>query len=257
MLSPNSLQEYLRFQARQHHQAVPVDSFTFFLHTTDSSEEANYAIPDASGDSNDWSDKLRKLQHCFSEYTRKPCLQFVAEAFPHLSSALLSSGWSQVKQSQIMICTSETYRPARIVPGLEMTTLSLVSSVQEICEGLDTNALGFDPQAERATVQDAEAFRQDLSRSPAFTAYLQQQPVAAGMFTAIHQGVTELVGITTVAQFRQQGIATALTAYMTQVAFSQGATLVFLIAANEQAGRVYERVGFRPYARWERYTLVV
>jgi hypothetical protein len=48
MLSLISLQEYLRFKARQHHEVVSSPPFTLFLHTTDSSEDTNYAIPDAS-----------------------------------------------------------------------------------------------------------------------------------------------------------------------------------------------------------------
>jgi hypothetical protein len=72
--------------------------------------------------------------------------------------------------------------------------------VEEICEGLDTNALGFDPQAEGATLHEAEEFRSSLLLSQAFTAYLHEHPVGAGMFTEIHEGLTELVGITTVAR---------------------------------------------------------
>jgi predicted GNAT family acetyltransferase len=66
------------------------------------------------------------------------------------------------------------------------------------------------------------------------------------MFTTISDnGVTELVGITTLGPFRRRGIAASLTAYMTDQALAHGATTVFLTAANEPAGRVYERVGFR------------
>jgi predicted GNAT family acetyltransferase len=91
-------------------------------------------------------------------------------------------------------------------------------------------------------------FRQSLILSRAFLARLHGQPVAAGMFTEIHGELTELVGITTLESFRRRGIASALTAYMTRIAFQQGATQVFLIAANAQAGRVYECVGFRALA---------
>jgi hypothetical protein len=35
---------------------------------------------------------------------------------------------------------------------------------------------------------------------------------------------------------------------MTQAAFGAGVQVAFLSAADERAGRVYERVGFRPYA---------
>ena len=154
-----------------------------------------------------------------------------------------------------MICTPETYRPTPDVLGLVISTLSHESSVEEICERLDTNALGFDPQAERATTQEAEKFRQELILSRAFTARLDEQPVGAGMFTEIHEGLTELVGITTLKRFRRRGIAATLTAYMTQIAVRQGATLTFLIASDEQAGRVYERVGFRPFATLMTYEL--
>jgi predicted GNAT family acetyltransferase len=242
-----SLQEYLLFKASQHHEVVSSPPFTTFFHTTDSSEDTNYAIPNISGNSH-LPDDLAKLQAMFKEHDRKPRLEFIEEVFPHLSPILHSAGWSKVEQSQMMICLPETYRPAPEVLGLAITTLSHESGIEEIREGLDTNILGFDPLAERATLQEAEEFRQSLILSWAFTARLYNQPVAAGIFTEIHEGLTELVGITTLEPFRRRGIAVALTAYMTQIAFQQGATRVFLIAANKQAGRAYERVGFQPQA---------
>ncbi len=254
MFSLSSLQEYFRFKASQHHEVISSPPFIFFFHTADSSEDANYALPDAA-ESSDLQESLARLQTIFTERDRKPCLQFIEEGFPHLAPVLRSSGWSQQERSQVMICTSETYQTAPDISGLAIFTLSHESRVEEICEGLDTNALGFDPQAERATNHEAEEFRQDLILSRAFVARLHDHPVAAGMFTDIHEGLTELVGITTLEPFRRRGIAAALTAFMTQRAFQEGATLVFLIAANEQAGRIYERVGFRPRATQVIYEL--
>lgn len=247
MLSLIDLQEYSRFKARQHHEVIASPPFTLFLRSSDSSEDSNYAIPDVLGNS-DLSDSLMRLQTVFTAHDRRPRLQFIEEAFPPLAPALSTAGWLRIEQSPVMICTPETYQPAPTIRGLTITTLSHESAVHTICESLDTNSLGFDPQAQQATLQDAEQFRQELIHSRAFTAYLDEQPVSAGMFTDIHEGLTELVGITTLEPFRRRGIASALTAYMTHIAFSQGATLVFLSAANEQAGRIYERVGFRPYA---------
>ena len=57
----------------------------------------------------------------------------------------------------------------------------------------------------------------------------------------------ELVGITTLSAFRGRGIGMQVTAYLAQQAFLQGADLVFLDAVDEQAVRVYQRVGFQPY----------
>jgi ribosomal protein S18 acetylase RimI-like enzyme len=253
MLSLIRLQEYLRFQAHHHHEVIAAPPFPLFLHATDTSSAANYALPDASGSSNDLQESFARLQTIFAERHRLPTLRFIEEGFPQFPSSLISAGWSERERLQVMICRPVTGRPASTVFGLTITTLSRESSLQEICEGLDANALGFDPQAQRATQAEAEAFRQQLVASRAFAAYLHDQPVGAGMFTQIHEGLTELVGITTLSAFRRRGIATALTAYMAQSAFEQGATFVFLIAATTQAGHVYERAGFCSFATLVEY----
>jgi predicted GNAT family acetyltransferase len=66
------------------------------------------------------------------------------------------------------------------------------------------------------------------------------------MYTSPEGSVTELTGIATLDRFRGRGIATALTAYMTHSAFTQGCDLVFLTTANPIARRAYERAGFQP-----------
>ncbi len=247
------LQEYLRFKAGQYHEIVPFSPFTLFFHESDTSPESNFALLDSSGHADLQS--LNKLQSLFAERQRVPRLQFIGEVSPQLESVLRFSKWIQQEQLQAMICTPQTYQLAPYVSGLTFVTLSQQSSIEEICEGLDANALGFDPHAQPATVQDAEAFRQSLVSSQAFTARLNGQPVGAGMFTDIYEGITELTGIATLNSFRRQGIATGLTAFMTQAAFNQGAVLVFLTAANEQSGRVYERIGFRPQATFTIYEI--
>ncbi len=73
------------------------------------------------------------------------------------------------------------------------------------------------------------------------------------MFEAIRGGATELVGITTLPEYRRQGFAGYLTAAMAMSAFASGATLLFLCAISEEAGRVYERVGFRHCAALVEY----
>jgi predicted GNAT family acetyltransferase len=132
-------------------------------------------------------------------------------------------------------------------------TISRASSLEEVRENLDTNALGFDEPA-GATEGQAEAFRAGLLTSRAFTLRIEGRPVAAGMFEAIMDGVTELMGIATLPEYRRRGFATYLTAAMAQSAFAHGATLIFLCAVSEEAGRVYQRAGFRPCESLVEYT---
>lgn len=144
-----------------------------------------------------------------------------------------------------MLCTPETLRPPPVIPGLTLLALSSTSPFEEVEAGWNLNALGFDPAAAPGTPEEVEAFRRGLVTSRAFIARLNGQGVGAGMFDEIHDGVTELTGITTLMPYRGRGIAAALTAGAAQNAFAQGVQLAFLVADNEQAGRVYERIGFR------------
>jgi predicted GNAT family acetyltransferase len=64
------------------------------------------------------------------------------------------------------------------------------------------------------------------------------------MYTAPFDGVAEIVGLATLQPYRRRGIASKLTAQAVQGALEQGTEFVALVAADERAGRVYERVGF-------------
>jgi GNAT superfamily N-acetyltransferase len=247
----SDLQDYLRQLARERHDVVPCPPLcTAFFHISDSDGESNFAIPDptagASPSPDDLQICLRFLQAECNGRNRSPRLQFIEDLFVDLPLLLRSTGWVEQERSPLMIWSSAGARPTPPVPGLNIATLSADSTLEEICEGLDTNAAGFDLLIQPASAEEAEGFRQGLIRSRAFTAHLGSQPVGAGMFTTIsEEGVTELVGITTLAPFRRRGIAATLTAYMTAAALAHGAKMVFLTAASELAGRVYERVGFR------------
>lgn len=148
----------------------------------------------------------------------------------------------------LLVCTAQTFQPAPVMPGLEFVVLSSESSVADIQEGLDANALGFDPAAPATTAEEAEGFRSQLVTSRAFTAKLDHQPVAAGMFTTPTDGIAELVGITTLEAYRNRGIAAAVTSEIVRVAFDHGVDLAFLRTDNMVAYRVYERLGFVPVA---------
>jgi GNAT superfamily N-acetyltransferase len=247
----SQVQDYLRQLARQLHVVVPCPPLcTAFFHITDTDAESSYAIPDVpSGtppSSDDLQSSLRILQTECAARKRSPRLQFIEDLFIDLLPLLRTTGWVEQERSPLMIWSPSSARPAPPVPGLRIATLSADSTLDDIREGLDTNTAGFDLPIQPASAEEAEGFREGLIRSRAFTAYLGSQPVGAGMFTPISdEGVTELVGITTLPPYRRRGIAAALTAHMTEQALAHGARVVFLTAASEQAGRVYERVGFR------------
>jgi len=76
---------------------------------------------------------------------------------------------------------------------------------------------------------------------------LAGKPVAVGMVTESYNGICELAGLATLSAYRRQGIATAITSKTVEQAFEKGAEVVILTAADEHAGRVYQKVGFENY----------
>jgi predicted GNAT family acetyltransferase len=59
-------------------------------------------------------------------------------------------------------------------------------------------------------------------------------------------GTAELSGVGTRPAFRGRGIATAVTAALTEAMFVQGARSVWLEYSGDGSRRVYERVGYEP-----------
>ncbi len=250
MISIARLQAYLRHSAHQQYDAVPVPPFTLFFHPSDPLTYFNYAIPDAPIPGENLREPLATLRATFAARERRPRFEFIREFAPHLAPALRAAGFVEEARQQLMICTPETHHPApSTTTGLTLTTLSPDSPTTDAQDFLTTQRQGFDPDdLTQATEQEAERFLRELRGGAAFLARLDGQPVGAGMLTHPLDGITEAVGIATREPFRRQGVASALTVQAVRTAFDRGIEVVCLTAADERAGRMYERVGFRPYA---------
>lgn len=238
------LQAFLRHSAQQQYETASVPFFTLFFHPTDALTCFNYGIPDEPC-SGDLGASLSVLGDEFAGRGRHPRIEFIQEFAPQLASALRAAGFVEEAAQQLMVCTAVTYRPAPKVIGLTITELTSTSAASELQDYLTTQRRGFDARSEKvATKGDAEQFLRIIGGGRAFVGWLKGQPVGVGMYTAPFDGVTEVVGLATLEPFRRRGIATGLTALAVQRAMAQGAKVVCLTAADERAGRVYERVGF-------------
>lgn len=242
------LQAY--FHAKALHERIPVESppFIVYLHATDPAPDASFALPTAPPGA-DLRGALDALTAVFTARERSLRIQFVDAFAPDLGTHLATAGLQLHGEAPLMICTPETLRLAPALPGLEAMMISSESSLEIVREGWNANALGYDLNAELATDAQVETWRSTLVTARGFTARLEGQAVAAGMFEAVRAGLTELVGITTLAPYRGRGIAAWLTAQITATAFVHGVEVAFLIPENDTALRVYERIGYSTYTR--------
>lgn len=246
MTASRRIQEYMPRARQEGHTVEHVGPFVVLLHPTDEALDTNVALlqQPTIEVSHDW---VEELQVTFAAHGRLPAIRWIEADMPQLAASLQAAGFREQQQEVLLVCKPQTLRTPAPLPGLTFVTLTQTALLADVREGLDVNEFGCDPMsAQPATEEQAERFRATLGAARAFTARLDGEGAGAGMYTPPYGGVTELAGIATLDRFRGLGIATALTAYMTQSALTQGCDLVFLTTSNPIARRAYERAGFQP-----------
>ncbi|HYN88498.1 MAG TPA: GNAT family N-acetyltransferase [Ardenticatenaceae bacterium] len=251
-IDPDRLEAYVRHINELQYDTVCLPPFVLFFTPGDPSPYGNYAKP-LEPVGGDLGAPLELLRGEFRGRGRLPRFEFVEQFAPDLAAALAAAGFQEESRLHLMVCTPETFRPAPPVAGLEVMALGPHSPRRDVRALLRVQREGF------GMVGDELQEGDDLPRamqggSQAFLARLDGQAVGAGGYQRPYGGVTEVVGIATLEAFRRRGVATALTAAATRMAFDNGVAIAFLTAGDERAGRVYERVGFRPFATMLAYS---
>jgi GNAT superfamily N-acetyltransferase len=255
MTSVDEIQAYLRASARQRYEAVALPPFTAFFHPFDSFHHFNYAIPNEPIQG-DVQGALTLLVAEYLERGRLPRFEFIEAYAPGLASELRKARFVEEGRLQLMVCTPETLKAARSVDGLTITQMLADSPLADGVDFLTAQRQGFEPTyTERATEEEAQRFLQGTHDIVSFLGRLNEQPAGVASYTLPQNGIFEIAGVATVAPLRRRGIGTALTAAAVQHAFANGATVACLTAGDAKAGRVYERIGFRPYATMLSYYL--
>jgi RimJ/RimL family protein N-acetyltransferase len=240
----NRLQEYFRRSVGQRSETVAIPPFTLFFHPTQPTKYANYAIPDAPI-TGDVSRPLATLKAEFIKRGRLPRLEYVQDYAPALALGLAGAGFEEEGRYQLMACTEADYRPAPAVARLRLKQLAADSPDRDVEAAMHVQRVGFGGDDSPTTPADVANFRFWFDHATFFLGLLDGEPVGVASFTTPIDGVTEIAGVATLLAYRRQGIATALTGACLQLAFGQGVEVACLTAADAQAGRVYERVGFR------------
>ncbi|MEM7032990.1 MAG: GNAT family N-acetyltransferase [Chloroflexota bacterium] len=255
MTDINRLQAYLRHTANDIYEAVPVPPFTAFFHPHDKFDHFNYAIPDAITDQN-LRESLAELTTVFKQRDCHPRFEFISEFWPNLAESLQQYGFVEEAKTVLMTCSPAARKTVPAVANLTLTRLSQTSDLTDYQAVMDVQHEGFnmskpEPRPDKAAAE----FRDWLGDTVFVLARLDGEPVCTGSLMPPHNGLAEIAGIATRPEYRRRGIATKLTESLLDVAFEQGTDLALLTAADERAGRVYQRLGFQPVATALAYRL--
>jgi len=244
------IQNYLRASAQAQYEALPLPPFTLFFHPTDALKYFNYAIPDEPA-AGEMSDVLAEMRRECRRRGRIARFEFFEAYAPQLPALLHAHGFNEEGRQWSMLCTPSTFQPQPDVPGLEIYPLGPDSPPGDVRDFLLTQHAAFNPtEPTWVSPEDIQRGLEDLQRARwhAFLGRSAGQPAGAASFGSPIDGVTEVAGIGTHPAFRRRGIAARLTWQAARAAFNLGVHTICLTAADAQAGRVYERVGFQPFS---------
>ena len=242
-----NVQNFAVANLRRRPVVVEVGGFVAGFDPETDSPYINYAtpLPGAGPAERD----VAALIGAFRERGLKPRLEFAPDAASAVESALRAAGFSTEETHEYLVCTPDTLgvnnvnnaprHPAQIVetPVTEEDYTSLDAALSEAFGGQ------FAPSAHgvarlRRTQENGGAVR--------FVRASDGSCAGGASCSAPAVGTCELSGVGTRPLLRGHGIASAVTAALTEAMFTQGASSVWLEYSGEGSRRVYERVGYRP-----------
>lgn len=134
--------------------------------------------------------------------------------------------------------------------GADLAVRQAVGNIGFSAPGTATGPVGPAERDAEVTPLSAERVRAEADRVREGRAAhaLAQTPgegaLASGMYQRVGD-VVEIAGVATLPSARRRGLGAAVTSALAHHAVAQGASTVFLSAAEEDVARVYARVGFR------------
>jgi len=254
MITPDRLETSMRQAAEAQYEKQELPPFVLFFHRSDPLRFFNYARPlrpfPPGDDDPRTKPALAALIAAYEARGRLPRFEFVAEYAPGLPEVLRRAGFVEEARQHLMVCGAADFRPPLLPAGAEVRRLRGDSPDADLRAYLTVQRRGFGGQDEpAATETDAAEFRRGMSKSGlALLLLLDGEPACAGGCAPMMDGLTELVGVATLPVFRRRGLATTLSGAAVATQLAAGAEAVFLTAEDARAGRIYERVGFRPVA---------
>lgn len=185
---------------------------------------------------------LTKLKAAFKKRSVPFEIEYNEAAFPKVGGWLETAGLKLAERNPLMACRPDAFKPFTS-EEVHITQLS-VSATPADLEAFQTIRWTDGGEVDRP-VPPIDRLSAEMTRpnSVFLLAWLEWEAVGTGVSHAL-KGAAEIVGVVTQKDQRRRGIAATITSELMRRHFANGGEFVFLDAANADAARVYERLGF-------------
>jgi len=186
---------------------------------------------------------LTKLRAALKKHKVPLEIEYNEAAFPKVGDWLEGAGLKLVERNPLMSCKPDAFKPFTPPDEVHLTQLSGAATPAEL-EAFQAIRWTDGGEIDRPP-PPVDRLRTDLARpnSVFLLAWLEWEPAGTGVSHSL-KGAAEIVGVVTRKDRRRRGIAAAITSELVKRHFASGGDFVFLDAANEDAARVYEKLGF-------------
>lgn len=189
---------------------------------------------------------LTKLRSTFKRHKVPLEIEYNETLFPKVGEWLEGAGLKLVERNSLMSCKPESFKPFATPEEVHLTQLSSAAAAAEL-EAFQAIRWTDGGDVDRPA-PPVERLRADIARpnSIFLLAWLDWEPVGTGVSHSL-KGAAEIVGVVTRQDHRRRGVAAAITSELVRRHFANGGDFAFLDAANDEAARVYERLGFAEF----------
>jgi ribosomal protein S18 acetylase RimI-like enzyme len=183
-----------------------------------------------------------RLRSMFARRGTELQIEYNEAVAPAVGPWLEETGLKLTERNPLMACRPDEFKPFQ-APGVALTQLAPESPAAELSA---FQAIRWtDGGAADRPVPPVERLQKELASAASvyLLASVDGRPAGTGVSHAL-KGAAEIVGIVTQVECRRRGVAATVSSALVARHFETGGDFVFLDAANEEAARVYERLGF-------------
>jgi ribosomal protein S18 acetylase RimI-like enzyme len=234
------VQRYLIEISERDGEPTPIGPFTVYVSRITSADWGTYAMP--TGFFEDaWRDHVDGVETMFRREGRRGSFDFVEDLYPELRAEVIARGFTEVEVEPLLVL--EDHSSLEGQRDLDIRTVD--PDEPALGQILENVRIAFEEKEE--TTDQALAERREMLKADnkvMLMALVDGEPVGSGVVT--HSGgVAEITGIATRESHRGLGIASAITSRLARSALSARCDVVYLTARDEDAARIYRRLGFR------------
>lgn len=231
----------------QHPAGTELVSFGPFRALIPSSDQpgAWVTIVEGTVDERETARAVAGLRSVFQQRSIGLEIEYNEALYPQVGAWLEAAGLTFAERNPLMAVRPHGFKPFSS-PGVTVRRLATSSDAADL-QAFQT-IRWTDGGDEDRPVPAVELLRKDVGSAASvyLVAWIDGEAAGTGVSHALRR-TAEVVGVVTRVDKRRRGIAATVTSDLVARHFASSGDFVFLDAANEEAARVYERLGFKKF----------